>query len=74
MRGIQRKQAQVRWLAAVLGFYPVVGGSTVFLALDRGVPNVTINVAIFAIPNGVALIAVERARRARQRERDQYRP
>jgi uncharacterized membrane protein HdeD (DUF308 family) len=59
-----RNGVRIRWLPALLALLAVVGAGTVFVAPERGLASVMINLAVFAILNGIALIAGERARRA----------
>jgi uncharacterized membrane protein HdeD (DUF308 family) len=47
----------VRWVPALLALLAIVAGSTALITPDRGLIGVMINIAVFPVLNGVALIA-----------------
>jgi uncharacterized membrane protein HdeD (DUF308 family) len=55
-------RVSVRWVPALLALLAVVAGATALLTPDRGLTGVMINIAVFPILNGVALIAERGAR------------
>jgi len=55
-------RVSVRWVPALLALLAIVAGSTAFITPDRGLTGVMINIAVFPILNGVALIAERTAR------------
>jgi uncharacterized membrane protein HdeD (DUF308 family) len=52
----------VRWVPALLSLLAVVAGATALVTPDRGLTGVMVNIAVFPILNGVALIAERGAR------------
>ena len=55
-------RVSVRWVPALLALLAIVAGSTALVTPDRGLTGVMINIAVFPILNGVALVAGRGAR------------